>query len=389
LFKQLLIVVPTRNRGELAVRSALSALQCDDPASVSVMISDNSTEAEQSAQLRAFVAAQARAELRLVAPPAPLPMTAHWEWAINTALESSAASHFLFLTDRMSFRAGQLRELIEILRRYPDEVLSYTLDRIDDFARPVRYRPLPRTGMLFRMPSARLLAASAQMGFPSCLPRMLNCAVPRAHLLRSQARFGGIFASVAPDFCFCYRCLDLNESILYYDKSVLLNYALDRSNGASLNRGVQTRDSRDFLASLGAGGLNALAPVPEVVTVGNAIVHEYNFVRRQSHSGAFPPLDREKYLDHLAGEVSDYLDRGLRREALAHLRSQGWRPGWRFHRNRLLARATMLAVRLREHRFGTTAAALDYANGHWPADFRFKAMLARRYGSDSLPLPEA
>jgi hypothetical protein len=387
LFTQLAIVIPTRNRSELALRSALSALQCT--AAVTVLISDNSTEAEHSAKIRAFVAEQRRDNIRVVAPASPLSMTDHWEWAINIAQDSTAASHFLFLTDRMSFRAGQLGSLIGILRRYPAEVVSYTLDRIEDFTVPVRYRPLPRTGMLFRIQSARLLAASARMSIPSCLPRMLNCAVPRRHLHDSKARFGTVFASISPDFCFCYRCLDLNRSILYYDKSILLNYALDRSNGASISRGTPSKDSRDFIANLGATGLNPHSPLPAVITVGNAVINEYNFVRGQSASGAFPQVAMARYLDHLAGEILNFLDNGFRRETLDRLRNAGWKPTLRFRWKQLAARATATIVALREYRFLTTADAIAYADRHHPVDFFFKSALARRYGPEHMPLPPA
>ena len=75
---------------------------------------------------------------------------------------------------------------------------------------------------------------------------MLNCIVPRRVFENISARFGNVFTSIAPDFNFCFRCLDLEDSILFYDKSPLFHYALDRSNGASASRGESTADTDDF-----------------------------------------------------------------------------------------------------------------------------------------------
>jgi hypothetical protein len=386
MFKQLAIIIPTRNRSALAIRTAQSVLDAVSGGLVRVLISDNSTETQDSEALAAFAAA-AGTGLELMRPPASLSMTAHWEWAISQAQERTEASHFLFLTDRMSFRPGQVEALAAILARHPEDVLSYTVDRIDDFARPVRYKPLPRTGKLFRMDCGRLLALSAAMVFYSCLPRMLNCAVPRTYLERSRARFGSVFASVSPDFCFCYRCLALCDSILYYDKSVLLNYALSQSNGASASRGVQTRQTRDFYANMNAADLNAYSPLPAVLTVGNAIMNEYGFVARESGGAKFPPISRERYFDHLAGEISDFIDSDFRRTSLDLLRREGWRPGLAFRWRRLQHRGLLAGLRLLERRFASMDEAIRYASAHRPRDRDFASAMARRYGSNEVPLP--
>jgi hypothetical protein len=56
LFKRLLILIPTRNRGELACRAALSVLDSAADLPVEVVISDNSTDADESARIDTFLA---------------------------------------------------------------------------------------------------------------------------------------------------------------------------------------------------------------------------------------------------------------------------------------------------------------------------------------------
>ncbi len=387
MFKQLAVIIPTRNRSDLAIRSARSVIASQNDLAIRILISDNSTEANHSAAIDRFVESRPHGNLTLLRPQRPLPMTAHWEWAITEALQTAGASHFAFLTDRMSFRPGEVRSLIEIARHYPNDVISYTLDRIDDFSTPVRYRPLPRTGRLFRIESTLLLSLSSRMTFFSCLPRMLNCVVPLEHLEQSKLRFGSIFSSVSPDFCFCYRCLALNDSILYFDKSVLLNYALGKSNGASIARGIPSKDSMDVLSTIKVSDLNSYTNLPEVITVGNAIVNEYNFVRRESSSAKFPPISARKYMDFLAAEVSDFLGLERRLAGLCYLRREGWRPSTEFRVSRIKAAAISAIVWILEYRFHSLEEAIDYANNRPPHKSIFSSFLARRYRSVQVPLP--
>ena len=60
---------------------------------------------------------------RYVRPPQPFAMPAHWEWAIQQALADYDASHVTYLTDRMMFRKGALREVRRVLR--PDGRLIF------------------------------------------------------------------------------------------------------------------------------------------------------------------------------------------------------------------------------------------------------------------------
>lgn len=367
---RLAIVIPTRNRARMAARSADSLLaSCGNRDDVAVIISDNSTDPIELSILDAYMAGS-DPRVVLIRPPSSLSMTAHWNFALDHAMTSTDCTHFTFLTDRMLVREPGMHQLLDVLAAFPDEVLSFTYDRIEDVRLPAIYRPLPRSGELVRIKSAKLLAMSARMTFPSCLPRMLNSIAPKQHLEDIRTYFGNVFSSTSPDFCFCYRTLDLRESLLFLDRSVLINYGQGRSNGNSFARGVMTRDSEDFVQNLGAGGMNHATPLPEFLTVGNAVVHEYCVGRRASRSGTFPKLMDSAYTDMLAAEVRLFVDPQLTKESLAKLRQHGWKDRWPTRVWRWKKLATKTALGLLARRFVSVDEAISYASVHegptWP-----------------------
>jgi hypothetical protein len=378
---RLAIVIPTRNRAQMAVRSAESALASSiNRNDVDVIISDNSTDPIESSMLDASLAGS-DPRIALIRPPSPLSMTAHWNFALDHAMTSTECTHVTFLTDRMLVREPGMQQVLDVLASFPDEVLSFTYDRIEDVRLPVIYRPLPRSGELVRVESAQLLAMSSRMEFPSCLPRMLNSIAPRRHLEEIRLRFGSVFASSAPDFCFCYRTLDLRESLLFLDRSVLINYGQGRSNGSSFARGVMTPDSDDFVQNLGAVGMNHATPLPDFLTVGNAVVHEYCVGKRASQSGGFPELSDSAYRNMLAAEVRQYVDPQLTRDSLARLRRHGWADRWPVRLRRWKTLATTTALGLLARRFASIDDAIAYANVHEGPAWAWLPHPAKAFGS--------
>lgn len=319
------IVIPTRNRAALATNAIRSVL--DQPVeNVAVLVSDNSTSVSERESLAAFCATQSDSRLRYVQPPAALSMPAHWDWAIHEALQSYPASHFLYLTDRMMFRKGALSEVLKLAALYPFEVITYNQDRIVDNVRPILVEQYPGTGKLLEVDSRRFTWLLSQAVFHPGLPRMNNSLVPRTALARIEERFGNIFSSISPDFNFCCRCLELEESILFYDKSPIFHYALSRSNGASVTRGERTPDYRDFIANLPAtSAIWNATPIPELNTAVNAVFHEYFLFQQETGSNRFFPVDLEKYLQANANEIEQIIDPQLKAEMLALLVDKGYR----------------------------------------------------------------
>ncbi len=251
-------------------------------------------------------------------------MTAHWAWALNRAEALHDSTHFSYMTDRTVFKPNALAEAIDVVRLHPSRVIAYNHDMIDDFDQPVRHRLCEWSGTLLEIPTRHLLYLSSRAIFPPCLPRMLNCIAPRSVLTAVQRRFGSVFASISPDYCFAYRCLELLDSIVYFDKGLLFHYSVDRSNGASYMRGRPSADSRDFQEQLGEMAMNQAAPIPEFHSIINAVVNEYCFVKAEARSIRFPPIDRFNYLGALERSLAHLQDKSLASRMRALLRANGW-----------------------------------------------------------------
>ena len=226
------VVIPTRNRAQLAMNAIRSVL--DQPVDdFHILVSDNSTSQRDRDDLESFCASLADSRLRYVRPPEPLPMPAHWQWAIEQALANYKANHFSYLTDRMMFRNGALKEVLGLTALYPDKVISYNHDRICDDLRPIRFDQYEVTEKLLEVESQRLLQLVSEVILHHGLPRMMNCIVPRRVLAVIHRRFGNVFTSIAPDFNFCFRCLDLEDSILSQERNGKTIRLPQRRNGTS------------------------------------------------------------------------------------------------------------------------------------------------------------
>lgn len=322
-YSGLTVVIPTRNRANLA-EAAIKSVLDQGLSQVTILVSDNSTDEEGPAALRSYCEGLDPRVVRYIRPPQPMPMSAHWDWVIHRALEQFDASHFLYLTDRMVFKAGALSALIERARHFPDKVISYNGDRINDFSQPVFLEQKPGSRRLLEIPSTHLLDLTSRAVHPPCLPGMLNCVVPRPVFHEIERRFGSIFASISPDFCFAYRCLDVVSSILFYDKPLLIQYSIDRSNGLSYARGIASLDSADFLRQLSGVKMNYAAPVPEFQTITNAVLHEYCVVKQESGSPKFHEIDRFAYLGATERALSWIEDPSLKTAMHRLLREEGW-----------------------------------------------------------------
>jgi hypothetical protein len=224
----------------------------------------------------------------------------------------------------MIVRRDALADLVALAGEHPDRIVSYTLDRIEDHRLPVRQVCERWSGGLFDVPATRLLWLSSRANPHMALPRMLNCLAPVPVIEEVSRRFGTAFGSASPDYRFAYRALAVVDSILYYDRAPLVHYALARSNGAALRRGMPSPDRSDFEAQLGEGFRNHATPVPEIDTVNNAIMQEYCTVKAETGSERFPELVRSEYLAMIAYEASLIEDDAERRKVNELLALNGW-----------------------------------------------------------------
>jgi hypothetical protein len=148
--------------------------------------------------------------------------------------------------------------------------------------------------------------------------------VPRALLEEIDKAYGNVFASIAPDHCFGYRCLDRVDSILHLDRVLIVQRAMWRSNGYSQTRGLVNADHTDFLRELRGARINKHAPVPELLTVTNAAYNEYEYVRGEPASSKLAPPRRHFYLGTNARDVERLEDPQLRARMRDVLSEHGW-----------------------------------------------------------------
>jgi hypothetical protein len=321
---RLVLLIPTRNRSGL-VGAAVDSVCGGEVPGLHVVVSDNSTVASERESARRLCE---EAGVVSITPPEPLPMRQHWSWALDEVLTRYEPTHVSVLTDRMLFKAGWLGRLWEMAREDPDRVLSYNHDEIIDETRPVKLNRAPGSGRIVPIDSQSLLELSAHAHVHPAIPRMLNAIVPVAVVERVRERFGSVFESISPDFCFGYRCLDVEGSINYLDFAPLVHYASAHSNGRSYARGVASDTSTDFARDLGASykGRHDATPIPELRTLLNACLQEYCAVRAESTSGKFPPVYLPAYLAASERQICEIEDPQLRESMLRIVRDHGLTP---------------------------------------------------------------
>ncbi len=310
----LAVIIPTRNRADLAIRAIQSVL-AERLENVRVVVSDNSTDDADVARLRRFCDRPGNSNVRYIRPASPLAMSPHWEWAFEQVLEQDIANHITVLGDRRIFRKGCLGEITDILRRHPHSMLTYDQTMIRDLNRPVEIWQRPWSGELLEIDAVDMLRANAHGAWLPYVPILQKCVVTRAVLQQVREQFGNWFLSISPDYVFGFRSLEVVQRVLFYDKSVVIGSALDRSNGYSFTRGIDTKDKKDFVATNPEleGGLST-TPIPEIMNCSNVTFNEYGIVRAESRSARFPEIDLPAYLDVLFEEVQNGMENHLLRQ---------------------------------------------------------------------------
>ncbi len=319
-YKNLLIVIPTRNRAELAI-NAINSVLSQENCELELIVSDNSTDEAEVSRLADYVHQSDDKRLRYIRPPKILPMTEHWNWAMQQALEISQSNHITFLTDRLLFAKNCLQNLQSILTKYPAKIVSYTFDSIEDSKTPVSLSQVRYTGKLFEIESASVLKLYAEMERIQALPKMLNSVAPRELMTKIFEKYGNYFFSISPDYNLAFRSLDLEESILYYDRPLLISYGNNRSNGWNVLQGNFNQDALDFIKNLSSTEICFDSPVKAIWVLPNAIIHEYCCAKPHAVSDKFSEINQKKYLLSLVENVISYKNETMRIEMLKKLRA--------------------------------------------------------------------
>jgi hypothetical protein len=365
------IVIPTRNRAELAIMAIRALL--DEPCDLQVLVSDNSTSASEVETLAAFCDAAADPRLIRLRPPRELSMPAHWDWALRQAMERFDGTHFTIHYDRKTFRPGHLALLAGLAARFPDEVITYASDATGDDERRVTLWQPAVTGRLYSIRTqrvAQLFAEGRWADTAQAAPILANCVVPRAVLERIRERFGSYCDSIGPDSCFWFRFSALWDRTLHYDRSLAVLHHGHFGNGYHYQHG----DVAYFRRPFGDVPWLAAAPIPGLDLGLNLLYHEYELVRRET-GDRLPPIDMGGYLRDLASFIPVLPDESTRAEMLAVLRQHGYTEppsaglSWKQRLGRRLVRLAAYRFGRGPHgfsvlKFRSGAEALDYALTH-------------------------
>lgn len=319
---KIVVVVPTRNRSELAVNAINSLLTQEGCAPADIIVSDNSTDEKDLARLSEFCRSLDNPLVQYVRPPEPFSMSDHWNWIMDKALEMSEANYVSYLTDRIVLRPTALRELTDIITLYPEKAVSYSWDMIKDDSRPVVSFQLIRTGKLYEVTSQDLLDLGAESVFNFSLPRMMNMVCPRKIVEAVKAKHGRLFFTDNPDFNFAYTCLDIVDSILFYDYPLMISYGSGVSNGTTFFKGKfgTTDATKHFMQTTKFDQIGEFVSKLPLSAVKH-IAYEYDLAKQLSESGKFKELDEDKLLRRLLSVVMFYEDKQEKRRSLKQIYS--------------------------------------------------------------------
>lgn len=312
-------VIPTAERGPLAIQAARSLL--DQDCAVEIFVSDNSASPDDA--LHEFCRTSAVHYLR---PSRQMATSQHWDWAIRQVMDRSDAAHFTVHYDRKVTKPHHLGSVQSLVSRWPDRVITWPHDYVADTPPPMRLWQAPWTGNVYTLRTervVRLTAAGRASAITSqALPLLSNCLVPRAVLSEVITRFGNVCNSTTPDSCFAYRFFAAHASYLHFDRALGVLHMPHRSANRGYLRG-SGGDFDEFRKRWGERPWLDAAPIPGLTLGLNMLYHEYELVRRAT-GAQLPPIDRAPYLEDLAVGLPLVSDPQTRHELRRRLVEEGW-----------------------------------------------------------------
>jgi hypothetical protein len=319
------VVIPTRNRAELAIESVRALLRQRNHA-LQIFVSDNSSSPQEVQRLERFCRRRLKSGVVYMRPPESLAMATHWDWAMEQALSRSEATHFTIHYDRMVWKPGEAAELLAVTARHPHSLITYARDQLIDHEQSVVVCQTPWTGRVYKIDTARTIEVVRRGSIPDAahaLPIFSNCLVPRRILEQIRDSFGSICDSTGPDACFLARFCALNENYLHFDRPAGILCATHRSNGLNYLKNKVEGDFKDFLNTSSNQPWLQAAPVPGASLGQNMLYHEYELVRATTAGAKLPPLDIEGCLRELADSLKWVQDAQKRIELHETLKQHG------------------------------------------------------------------
>jgi hypothetical protein len=375
------ILIPTRNRADLAIDAIRSLLAIADPRLLHIIVSNNSSEPGHVRRLADYCERSPDSRLTHVRPPRSLPMAEHWDWAIGEALSRSHATHLALHYDRRVSKPN-FSLLFDVAAQQPDLPITYLIDLIYEWQGRFFAHHMPWSGGVYEIRTSRALDLASRgllTDLWEAFPVLVNCVTPRSVLERVRSRFGDFCVSTTPESCFGFRFCAIADGYYHFDRPLGIHYGSARSNGLGLIRGEESGAFGDFLGLHGDRPWLDAAPIPGLTLGQNIFYHEYMLVRREVGQERFPPVEIAGYLRDIARGLQSISDPGRQSEVREVLVSHGWTDDSAApprHRPRIRDRLKMKMDQLRadylaarpEHLstigLGSEARALRCANGH-------------------------
>jgi len=321
------IVIPTRNRADLAIEAIRSLQAIADDRLTQIIVSNNSSDPAHVRRLADFCERSADERLLHLRPPGPLGMAEHWDWAIERALEATEATHLGLHYDRRVSKP-ELTMLFDAAGERPEVPITYRIDLVHPAPERFFVYQMQWTGGLYEVRTERALELASRgllTDLWQAFPVLVNCLTPRSVLEKVRTRFGSFCASTSPESCFGFRYCAVAKSYLHFDVPLGIHYGSARSNGMGYLRGDGSGAFADFTRLRGDRPWLDSAPLPGLSLGQNSFYHEYALARSQAGGEAFPPIEMQGYLNDLARGLPWIADPERRSEARALLVGHGWR----------------------------------------------------------------
>lgn len=283
------IVIPTRNRPQLALKAIQSVIQ-DQQSDIELVVSDNSDK-EDAGILHTMVSEIPDQRIKYFRPDNVMSMAEHWEWAVRHA----QGQYVSILSDRSVYKTSALDLIRNVIVAEKPQVVSFIWDSLRGLEAPYRYKQKDHSKKIFKFESRFLLEIASRSIVSAVFPRFLNSFIARDLLEKVLARSDKVKNCLAPDFGFCFRFLDLTDSIHFFDYPAFIVYGSEVSNGYAYSRNTRSTTIQDFYARA-APEIEMFAPIHTLRPIPfNIELLEYNLVKENQQSGSFVEVDKAKF----------------------------------------------------------------------------------------------
>ena len=319
------LVIATRNRPAVAAANIRSILSQDGD--FALVVSDNSERSDDRDALEKTCRDAGDPRLLYIRSPKSLTMPSHWDWAMEQALARTDATHLGIQYDRRLWKPGGVRRLAAAVAAGPEMTTTYGWDSVFASEEHSVASRLQASGGLFAIRTSEIIERCARAEFvelDQVYPALANCIVPRGTFERIRAKFGNICDSGTPDAAFLFRVCAVDEVVHHLDHALFITYGYALSNGWAYIRGDVSGSWADWIKLWGDRPWIDAAPVPGLSLGYNVMFHEYNLVRRVAPD-RFPPIDQERYLNHLGSSLTYISDPEVRSRMRGILETHGWR----------------------------------------------------------------